>query len=123
MLNCEILGNPKSGKVIFRGSRKITFLRDRIEYFSRGALLGVPAKSHETVSVSLGSREHSKVSLAKAKSLEEQYSDLKRDVDFKADFHRLVWKEAQTWSVKSKTISNNIVVIDGPRAGKRGWWR
>ena len=102
---------------------KITFLRDRIEYFRRGASLGVPAKSLEMAPASLSSREHSKVSLAKAKSLEEQYSDLKRDVDYKADFHRLVRKEAQTWSVKSRTISNNIVVIDGPRAGKRGWWR
>ncbi|MDR3604255.1 MAG: hypothetical protein P4L38_06460, partial [Syntrophaceae bacterium] len=100
---------------------KITFLRDRIEYFRRGASGGV-AKSLETVSASCSGREHSKVSLAKAKSLEEQYSDLKRDVDYKADFHRLVRKEAQMWSVKSKTISNNIVVIDGPRAGKRGWW-
>ncbi|MHB8204919.1 MAG: GumC domain-containing protein [Desulfomonilaceae bacterium] len=102
---------------------KITFLRDRIEYFRRGASLGVPAKSQETVSASSSGREHSKVSLAKAKSLEEQYADLKRDVDYKADFHRMVLKEAQIWSVKSRTISNNIVVIDGPRAGKRGWWR
>jgi uncharacterized protein involved in exopolysaccharide biosynthesis len=101
---------------------KIAFLRDRIEYFRKGALLGVPGKSLEMAPASLGSREHSKVSLAKAKSLEEQYADLKRDVDFKADFHSLVRKEAQTWSVKSRTISNNIVVIDGPRAGKRGWW-
>jgi uncharacterized protein involved in exopolysaccharide biosynthesis len=100
---------------------KITFLRDRIEYFRRGASGGV-AKSQETVSAPCSGREHSKASLAKAKSIEEQYADLKRDVDYKADFHRMVLKEAQIWSVKSRTISNNIVVIDGPRAGKRGWW-
>ncbi len=102
---------------------KITFLRDRIEYFRRGASGGVAEGSVGPVSVSQSGPEHSKASLAKAKSLEEQYSDLKRDVDYKADFHRMVRKEAQTWSVKSRTISNNIVVIDGPRAGQRGWWR
>ena len=102
---------------------KITFLRDRIEYFRRGGPAGVTEESVGPVPVSGSGREHSKATLAKAKSLEEQYSDLKRDVDYKADFHRMVRKEAQTWSVKSRTISNNIVVIDGPRAGQRGWWR
>ncbi len=66
------------------------------------------------VSASCEGREHSKASLARAKSLEQQYSDLRRDVDYKSDFHRLVRKEAQEWNVKSKTISNNIVIIDGP---------
>ncbi len=102
---------------------KITFLRDRIEYFRIGSPSSALAKSLETARASISNREHSRVSLAKAKSLEEQYSDLKRDVDYKAEFHRLVRKEAQIWSVKSRTISNNIVVIDGPRAEKRGWWR
>ncbi|MGO8879231.1 MAG: hypothetical protein ACLPVO_04260 [Desulfomonilaceae bacterium] len=101
---------------------KITFLRDRIEYFRRVGPAGVAEESLGPVPVSQSGRRYSKVSLAKAKSLEEQYSDLKRDVDYKADFHRMVLKEAQKWSVKSRTISNNIVVIDGPRAGKRRWW-
>jgi hypothetical protein len=104
---------------------KMDFLRDRIEYFRRNASMDSSHPTHEYTGAAQASRErpeNSRSSLNRAKSLEEQYSELKRDVDNKTDFHNLVRKEAQQWNIKTRTISNNIVVIDGPRVFTGGWW-
>lgn len=116
----ETLGSNHPRMIALTG--KITFLRNRIEYATRESSPNMTQESAEMVSASYNNSEHSKVYLTKAKSLEEQYSDLKRELDYKSDFHKLVRKEAQEWSIKTKTISNNIAVIDGPRAGKGRWW-
>ncbi|MFH0957607.1 MAG: hypothetical protein V1897_02790 [Pseudomonadota bacterium] len=103
---------------------KIDFLRDRMDYFRRNASLDLTqscAKQNHSQSGENETPEKSRTSLNKAKSLEEQYYELKRDLDSKADFHDLVRKEAQQWNIKTRTISNNIVVIDGPRPGRAGW--
>jgi uncharacterized protein involved in exopolysaccharide biosynthesis len=105
---------------------KMDFLRNRIEYFRRNASLDSSHPKDDIGSNAQDSHdgpENSRSSLNRAKSLEEQYSELKRDVDNKADFHDLVRKEAQQWNIKARTISNNIVVIDGPRVFTGGcWW-
>jgi hypothetical protein len=104
---------------------KIDFLRDRIDYFRRNSSLDSSQPDDfatRTAAASHGGPEKPRTSLYKAKSLEEQYSELKRDLDSKADFHDLVRKEAQQWNIKTRTISNNIVVIDGPRVVTGGWW-
>lgn len=104
---------------------KITFLRKRIEYFRQNfgtdPTMTMEPDREPTV-VRNDDETTYKTTLIEAKSLAQQYSDLKRDLDIKSDFCRLVQQEAQKWSVKIRTISNNIVVIDGPRDGKPGWW-
>ncbi len=105
---------------------KIDFLRDRIDYFRRNSSLDSSQAddlSTRTAAASHDGPEKPRTSLNKAKSLEEQYSELKRDLDSKADFHNLVRKEAHQWNIKTRTISNNIVVIDGPRVGAPPWWK
>jgi hypothetical protein len=105
---------------------KIDFLRDRIDYFRRNSSLDSSQPDDfatRTAAASHDGPEKPRTSLYKAKSLEEQYSELKRDLDSKADFHDLVRKEAQQWNIKTRTISNNIVVIDGPRVGAPPWWK
>lgn len=101
---------------------RISFLRNRIDLLRRRSSPDIPTEPKEVVTNSNDIPASHKACLAKAKSLEEQYSDLRRDLDYKDEFHRLVRREAQDWDIRTKTISNNIVVIDGPRAGKRGWW-
>lgn len=100
---------------------KIDFLRDRIEYFRRnasldnGSAINTPSDTHN-------SADKSGSSLNSAKSLEEKYSELKRDLDAKTDFHNLVRKESHQWNIRKRIIANNIVVIDGPRATTKDWW-
>ena len=105
---------------------KIDFLRDRLEYFRRNSSIDSSRPNDfatRTAAASHDGLEKSRSSLNKMKSLEEQYSELKRDLDGKADFHHLVRKEAQQWNIKTRTISNNIIVIDGPRVGAPPWWK
>ena len=99
---------------------KMDFLRERLEYFRRNSLLD---SSQLGDNLTLSAPHKSRSSSKRSRSLEEQYSELKRDVDCKTDFHNLVRKEAQQWNIKTRTISNNIVVIDGPRSSSRCWWR
>ena len=89
---------------------RINFVRSRIEYFRRA--------ESTTVDHSV---KGSQAASTKARSLEEQYSDLRRELDYKNDFYNLVRKEAQQWRLKTKTISNNVLVIDAPRVVPSRW--
>ncbi|MGC8604850.1 MAG: hypothetical protein ACP5VS_14365, partial [Desulfomonilaceae bacterium] len=64
---------------------KIAFLRDRICYLGRGVYSDLQKKSTNY--------------LTKARSLEEQYSQLKLELDTKRDFHRMLQKASHEWSV------------------------
>jgi uncharacterized protein involved in exopolysaccharide biosynthesis len=91
---------------------RINFVRSRIEYFRR-----VEYATEDS------SVKGSHVLSTKARSLEEQYSDLRRELDYKNDFYNLVSKEAQQWRLKTKTISNNVLVIDAPRVVPSRWYQ
>jgi uncharacterized protein involved in exopolysaccharide biosynthesis len=89
---------------------RINFVRSRIKYFRRA--------ESTTLDHSL---KGSLTTSTKARSLEEQYSDLRRELEYKTDFYNLVRKEAQQWRLKTKTISNNVLVIDAPRVIPSRW--
>jgi uncharacterized protein involved in exopolysaccharide biosynthesis len=90
---------------------RINFTRSRVEYFRRAA------------AVEDNDANGSQVPSSKARSLEEQYSDLRRELDYKNEFYNLVRKEAQQWRLKAKTISNNVLVIDAPRVVSTRWYQ
>ena len=90
---------------------RINFTRSRIEYFRRAA------------AVEDNDANGSQVPSSKARSLEEQYTDLRRELDYKNEFYSLLRKDAQQWRLKAKTISNNVLVVDAPHVVPTRWYQ
>jgi polysaccharide biosynthesis transport protein len=94
--------------------KKIRFLRDRISTIEKNLVSSALDMAKQEEKLLKGSLDSAKQEASRVRSLEAQYSSLKKDVDTGTEFQRILLKEYKQTDIRARTISNDIRIVDPP---------
>jgi polysaccharide biosynthesis transport protein len=101
---------------------KIKFLRERVTEIERGVVSAAldTAKSEEGLFKQ--SFDKAKGEAERVKGLEAQHAVLRKEVETNTEFHKMLLKEYKEQEIKSRTIANNVRIIDPPSLPHKPYW-
>ncbi|MDQ7783706.1 MAG: polysaccharide biosynthesis tyrosine autokinase [Desulfomonilaceae bacterium] len=94
--------------------KKIRFLRDRIGEIEQGLVSSALDSAQTEERLLEQSYQSARAEADRVKSLEAQYSLLKKDVDTNTEFHKILLQEYKRTDIRARTISNNVRIVDPP---------
>jgi polysaccharide biosynthesis transport protein len=94
--------------------KKIQFLTERIESMERSMVTTALSSAKKEEKILEGSYDTAKQETGRVRSLEAEYSSLKKDVDTNAQFQSILLKEYKQMDIRARTITNDIKMVDQP---------
>jgi capsular exopolysaccharide synthesis family protein len=94
--------------------KKIKFLSERIEMMEKNLVSTALTSARKEELLLEGSYDSAKREAGRVRSLEAQYSALKKDVDTHTEFQKILLKEYKNMDIRARTIANDIKLIDHP---------
>ena len=94
--------------------KKIRFLRERISGIEESLVSSALDSAKTEEKLVEQTYASARAEADRVKSLESQYSLLKKDVETNAEFHKILLKEYKQMDIRARTISNNVRIVDVP---------
>lgn len=102
--------------------KKVKFLTDRIATMEKGLVSSALSSAKKEEKILEGSYESGKREVARVRSLEAEYSVLKKDVETSTEFQRILLKEYKQMDIRARTISNDVKTVDRPSIPTKPSW-
>lgn len=94
--------------------KKIQFLTERIDSSEKSLVNTALSSAKKEEKLLEGAYDSAKRETGRVRSLEAEYSALKKDVDTNAEFQAILLKEYKQMDIRARTISNDIKTVDAP---------
>jgi succinoglycan biosynthesis transport protein ExoP len=101
---------------------KIKFLTQRIAEIERTVVTAALETAKSEEGLFKKTFEKAKGEAERVKSLEAQHAVLQKEVETNTEFHKMLLKEFKEQEIKSRTIANNVRIIDAPSLPHRPFW-
>ncbi|MDQ7783707.1 MAG: polysaccharide biosynthesis tyrosine autokinase [Desulfomonilaceae bacterium] len=95
-------------------AKKIGFLRDRVAQIEDDLVASALGSAETAEKLLEESYASARAEADRVKSLEAQYTLLRKDVDTNSEFHKILLEEYKRTEIRARTISNNVRVVDPP---------
>lgn len=102
--------------------KKIQFLTDRIETMEKNLVSTALSSAKQEERLLEGSYDSAKREAGRIRSLEAEYSALRKDVDTHTEFQVILLKEFKQMDIRARTISNDIKLVDRPSLPNNPSW-
>jgi len=94
--------------------KKIKFLTERISTMEKNLVSSALSSAKKEEKILEGSYESGKREVARVRSLEAEYSNLKKEVETNTEFQKILLKEYKQMDIRARTITNDIKTVDRP---------